>query len=150
MFAGYGTLVVCTAKAWDSPRAGTVPFLLPFPLKLVPFPCIARIFELFRAFLCALRPDLPQQNIPSMQRYCRTRQNHDYLIISAIMSAVIYPVFGHRAWGMRAVGFFILPEFLGGLPRWDQIEILLIGIVACFRNSHLDVPSSRKTAMLAY
>jgi len=37
MFAGYGTLVVCTAKAWDSPRAGTVPFLLPFPLKLVPF-----------------------------------------------------------------------------------------------------------------
>jgi len=37
MFAGYGTLVVCTAKAWDSPRAGTVPFLLPFPFKLAPF-----------------------------------------------------------------------------------------------------------------
>nr|WP_320051272.1 ammonium transporter [uncultured Desulfuromonas sp.] len=36
------------------------------------------------------------------------------------------------AWGTLAVGFFILPEFLGDLTRWDQIEIQLIGIVACF------------------
>jgi len=34
MFAALGTLAVCTAKAWDSPRAGTVTVLLP---ALAPF-----------------------------------------------------------------------------------------------------------------
>ena len=29
MFADHATLAVCTAKAWDSPHAGTVPVLLP-------------------------------------------------------------------------------------------------------------------------
>ena len=32
MFTGYGTLAVCTAKAWDSFRAGTAP-ACPSPLN---------------------------------------------------------------------------------------------------------------------
>ncbi len=34
-----------SAKAWDSPRAGTVPFLLLFPFKLAPFYTVPGILE---------------------------------------------------------------------------------------------------------
>jgi hypothetical protein len=37
MFTGYETPGVCAAKAWDSPRSGTVPVLLISALKLAPF-----------------------------------------------------------------------------------------------------------------
>jgi len=36
------------------------------------------------------------------------------------------------AWGTLAVGFFIRPEFLGDLTRWEQIRIQAIGVGACF------------------
>jgi membrane protein DedA with SNARE-associated domain len=37
MFTGYETPGVCAAKAWDSPRSGTVPVLLISALTLAPF-----------------------------------------------------------------------------------------------------------------
>ncbi len=36
------------------------------------------------------------------------------------------------AWGTLAVGFFILPQHLGELSRWDQILIQGLGVVVCF------------------
>ncbi len=35
-FTSHGTVAVRTAKAWESPHAGTVPDLLPFTLNLAP------------------------------------------------------------------------------------------------------------------
>ena len=36
------------------------------------------------------------------------------------------------AWGTIALGFFILPEHLGDMSRFDQIGVQFLGVVVCF------------------
>ena len=112
---GFGVMFGASSTGWF----GTSGFFLS-DFKVGSDPWVLA-FWMFQVVFCATAATIVSGSMAERTKFS------GYLIYSATLSAIIYPVFGSWAWGTLAAGIFNI-----GGTSLKMIGVQLLGIAACF------------------